>query len=172
VVTFALERGKRMAKDVQAIAGTPALIGARLSNFPTATSALLRAHLAWLDRRERELGRRKTMTGIGAVEADVFGFQPPNPIAKPSPTPPTNRFKIRVVVGATGTLPYFDGPQAGVYYFEMVDVVRRMRSLFGYGGGGLAIPTLLPAFLSIPAVGPFTDFTTTVGPCRQPLRSR
>jgi len=211
-----------MAKDVQAITGTPALIGARLSNIPTATSALLPAHLAWLDtqaiplvktkiapwidvigyasrkgntaynqqlsfqrceavknhvrlrlgqaefnvenaRGESEsLGDEKNDDGYWrAVEVYVFGFQPPKPIAKPSPTPPTNRFKIRVMVGATGTLPYFDGPQADVYYFEIVDVVRRMRSLFGYGGGGLAIPTLLPAFLSVSATGPFSDFTTS-----------
>ena len=211
-----------MAKNVQAVTGTPALIGARLSNIPTAKSTLLPAHLAWLDtqaiplvktkiapwidiigyasrkgdtaynqqlsfqrceavkshirlrlgqaefnvenaRGESEsLGGDKNDDGYWrAVEVYVFGFQPLKPIAKPSPTPLANQFKIRLIAGASGTLPYFDGPQADVYYFEIVDVVRRLRSLFGYSGAGLALPTLLPAFLSVSATGPFKSFTTS-----------
>ena len=48
---------------------TPALIGARLSNFPTATSALLPAHSAWLDTQAIPLVKTKIAPWI-----DVIGY--------------------------------------------------------------------------------------------------
>ncbi len=207
-----------MANDVQAITGTRALIGARLSNIPTAKSTLLR-HLTldtqaiplvktkiapWIDiigyasrkgdtafnkqlsvqrceavkshirlrlaqaefnienaKGEGEsLGDEKNDDGYWrAVEVYVFGFQPPNPIAKPAPTQPGSReFKIRVVSGGSVSLPDVDGPQANSYTFQIVDVVRRAQAIFEYKGAGLAIPTLVPAFFSVTTKGPFASF--------------
>jgi len=145
-----------MANDVQGITGTPAIVGARLGNIPTAKSTLLPAHLAWLDTQAiprvktriapwidiigyasrkgdvafnqrvsfqrceavknhirlrlgqaefnvenakgetESLGDEKNDDGYWrAVEVYVFGFQPPEPIAKPTPSSPGSRqFKI------------------------------------------------------------------------------
>jgi len=214
-----------MASDVQAITGTRALIGARLSNFPTATSNLLPSHLAWLDTQaiplvktkiapwidiigyasrkgdvafnqrlsfqrceavknhilarlrhaefnvenakgaSESLGDAKNDDGYWrAVEVYVFGFQPPDPIAKPTPTPPGSRnFKIRVVSGGSLTIPDIDGPQGDSYNFQIVDVARRLQSLYEYKGGGLALPVIVPIFFSVTTKGPFSDFTTSRG---------
>lgn len=211
-----------MANDVQTITGTRALIGARLSNIPTAKSTLLQAHLAWLDTQAIPLVKTKTAPWIDiigyasrkgdtafnqqlsfqrceavkshirlrlgqaefnvenakgeaeslgdeknddgywrAVEVYVFGFQPVNPVAKPAPAPGSRQFKVRLRAGVSGSLPFLDGPQADVYYFEIVDVARRQHALFGYAGGGFSLPTFTPSFLSAAATGPFANFTTS-----------
>jgi len=212
-----------MANDVQGITGTPAIVGARLGNIPTAKSTLLPAHLAWLDTQAiprvktriapwidiigyasrkgdvafnqrvsfqrceavknhirlrlgqaefnvenakgetESLGDEKNDDGYWrAVEVYVFGFQPPEPIAKPTPSSPGSRqFKIRIRMGVSASPPFLSGPQGDAYYFEVVDVTRRLHAIFGYAGAGLALPTFLPSFLSLSGTGPYTNFTTS-----------
>ena len=113
-------------------------------------------------RGERDsLGDEKNDDGFWrAVDVYVFGFQPPEPIAMPTPTPPGSRnFKIRVATGHSLSVPGVDGPQEDAYRFEIVDVARRLSALFNYEGSGLGIPNLTPLFFSITGRGPFADFT-------------
>ena len=82
-----------------------------------------------------------------AVDVYVFGFQPPDPIAKPTPTPRGSRdFKIRVTTGHSLSTPGIDGPQEDAYRFEIVDVARRLSALFNYEGRGLGLPNFTPLF--------------------------
>ena len=97
------------------------------------------------------------------IEKDGEIIFPDDHIKGPSRARGSTRFKIRSLGGISPSFtppPIHIGPQADLYFFEIVDEENHKNKVFALSGSSLALPALTSP-LSPSGVGPFQSFRTS-----------